>query len=159
MPQRKILLYPDALLKKVCAPVREIDDTVKRIITDLTDTMLASPGVGLAAPQIGILKRIIVIDVTPRNPGRGLVVLINPVIEEKKGLKTVREGCLSIPQYTANIKRAKEVTVSGLGPDGKPLAIKSSGFEAVVLQHEIDHLDGILFIDRIDSIKRLIRRK
>ena len=125
---------------------------------DLVDTMRASPGVGLAAVQIGVLTRVIAIDVTPKNPGYGLIVLANPVITEKSGLKRVREGCLSIPEYTADIKRAKQVTVIGIDNSGKEIIIKSTGFEAVALQHEIDHLDGILFIDRIDSIRSLFKR-
>jgi peptide deformylase len=155
----KILQYPDPALKKVSKEVLDIDDAVRADIRDLVDTMRASPGVGLAAPQLGILKRIIAVDVTPKNPAHGLIVLVDPVITSSTGSKTVREGCLSVPEYTANIKRAEEVTIKGFDADGLDLTIESSGFEAVALQHELDHLDGILFIDRIDSIKSLFKRK
>jgi peptide deformylase len=159
MAQLKILQYPDPILKKSSLEVNAIDEEVDTSIIDLVDTLRASPGVGLAAPQLGILKRIIVVDVTPRSSGMGLIVLVNPVIVSTKGMKIVREGCLSVPEYTANIRRAEEVTVRGLDRQGKEIQIGSSGFEAVCLQHEIDHLDGILFIDRIDSVKSLFRRK
>lgn len=160
MAVRKILIYPDPLLKEVSEDVRPGDPGTAEVVADLVDTMKASPGVGLAAVQIGVLRRIIAVDVTPRNPGHGLVVLLNPVIVESRGRRKAREGCLSVPEYTANIKRAKEITLRGLDPEGNEVELASKGFEAVAFQHEIDHLDGILFIDRISSMKRdLIRRK
>ncbi len=160
MPPLEILRYPHPLLKAVCRKVDEVDSSVKDLVRDLVDTMRASPGVGLAAPQVGRFLRVIVVDVTPKNPGHGLVVLINPEIIESKRPKIVREGCLSVPQYTANVRRFEEVVVRGLDADGKNVEIASKGFEAVALQHEIDHLDGILFLDRIANMKRdLFRRK
>ena len=117
------------------------------------------PGV-TAAVQIGVLKRVIAVDVTPRNPGHGLIILLTPVRVESRGRRKAREGCLSVPEYTANIKRAKEIALKGLDPEGNEVELASKGFEAVAFQHEIDHLDGILFIDRISSMKRdLVRRK
>lgn len=160
MPELNILKYPDPLLKEVCEVVTDIDGRITAFIRDLVDTMRASPGVGLAAPQVGALLRIIAVDVTSRHAGMGLVVLINPCILAYGGSRTVREGCLSVPDYTANITRADAVTVKGIGPEGKAVEFLSTGFEAVVFQHEIDHLDGILFMDRIANVKRdLFRRK
>lgn len=160
MPALNILKYPDPLLKERCEGVTDIDGRITSFIRDLVDTMRASPGVGLAAPQIGALLRIIAVDVTPKHPGIGLVTLINPIIITSNGGKTAREGCLSIPDYTADITRAATVTVRGIDPEGKEVEFRSTGFEAVVFQHEIDHLDGILFMDRISNMKRdLFKRK
>ncbi len=160
MPPLRILRYPHPLLKEKCSEVGEVDQSIRDFVMDLVETMKASPGVGLAAPQVGRLLRIIVVDVTPKNPGHGLITLINPVIVASRGPKTVREGCLSVPEYTANVRRFEEVLVRGLDIEGKTVEMESRGFEAVALQHEIDHLDGILFIDRIASMKRdLFRRK
>ncbi|MBI5902932.1 MAG: peptide deformylase [Deltaproteobacteria bacterium] len=160
MATLNILKYPNPLLKEVCEDVTEIDGRITAFIRDLVDTMRASPGVGLAAPQIGALLRIIAVDVTPRHPGMGLAVLINPCILAYGGSRTVREGCLSVPDYTANITRAATVTVKGVDPEGTEVELCSTGFEAVVFQHEIDHLDGVLFLDRIANVKRdLFRRK
>lgn len=157
----KILQYPDPALKEVCAEVNGIDSKAASFIRDLIDTMRASPGVGLAAPQLGVLLRVITIDVTPKQTGHGLITIINPVIVSSKGGRSAREGCLSIPEYTANIRRAEEIAVKGLFyPEEKEAVIESTGLEAVALQHEIDHLDGILFIDRIVNMKRdLFKRR
>ena len=156
----KILLYPDPLLKEVSKEVSQIDARVDSFIYDLIETMRSSPGVGLAAVQVGALSRVIAVDVTPRHPGHGLIVLINPVIVSSNGAKTGREGCLSVPGYTANITRAGEVAIKGLDRSGKEVTISSKGLEAVALQHETDHLDGVLFIDRIANMKRdLFKRK
>lgn len=156
----EIIKYPDERLKTKSAAVKTIDAPTLSFIGDLVETMRGSPGVGLAAVQVGRLIRVIAVDVTPRNPGHGLIVLINPEITVYSGARTGREGCLSVPEYTANITRAAGITVKGLGTDGKETVIEAGGFEAVALQHEIDHLDGILFIDRIASMKRdLFKRK
>ena len=159
MPAIKILQYPNPLLREKSHNIESFGEPERKLIRDLMDTMRANPAVGLAAVQIGFLKRIIAVDVTPKSPGHGLIILINPAIVSSKGLKTVREGCLSIPEYTADIKRAETVAVKGLNENGTAVEIHSSGFEAVAMQHEIDHLDGILFIDRIESVKGLFKRK
>lgn len=160
MAEKKILIYPDPLLSKKCDPVEEFTTEVDALITDLVDTMKASPGVGLAAPQIGVLKRVVAVDVTPKNPGKGLIVLINPEIVTLDEYKTVREGCLSVPEYTANISRAQKMVLRGVDRKGYKVELESKGFEAVALQHEIDHLDGTLFIDKITNMKRdLFKRK
>ncbi|MBI5598723.1 MAG: peptide deformylase [Deltaproteobacteria bacterium] len=159
MPALKILQYPDPVLKEKSLEVTAVSEGLKDLIRDLVDTLRSGPGVGLAAPQVGILKRIIVVDVTSRAAGGGLIILINPVITASKGSKTVREGCLSIPEYTADVKRAEDVIVEGLDEEGGAVKIASTGLEAIALQHEIDHLDGVLFIDRIEGVKGLFKRK
>lgn len=165
MPVRPIIYYPDARLKTVCAPVETFDSGFRDSAADLLDTMNAGPPrtVGIAAPQIGILERICIVD-TSRNPkhpgGHGLLILVNPQIVAHDGEQIFREGCLSLPDYTGNVRRWRNVTVEALTPDGEPLRIDSEGFEAVVIQHEIDHLDGILFLDRIANVKTdLFQRK
>lgn len=159
MAVREIVLFPDPILKTVCDPVDPADPATKELVADLIDTVAASPGVGLAAPQIGVAKRAFVVDVRP-NPGAGLLVLLNPEIVSSADPKTGREGCLSIPDFTAKVRRPQEVVVRGLNPEGQPVVVHSNGFEAVCIQHEMDHLDGILFLDRVASLKRdVFRRK
>ncbi len=165
MAVRPVVLYPDARLKTPCDVVEAVDDRVRAQAQDLLDTMDAGPPrtVGIAAPQVGIMERIAVVD-TSRNPkypgGHGLLVLVNPVIVAHEGDQFFREGCLSLPDYTANIRRHQQVTVQALSLDGELIRLDAEGFEAVVLQHEIDHLDGILFLDRVANVKTdLFRRK
>ncbi|VAW37929.1 Peptide deformylase [hydrothermal vent metagenome] len=161
MPAREVILYPDPALREVSKEVAYFDKTLAREIDDLVDTLRASHGVAIAAPQVGIIKRVIALDITARNTketGHGLLVLVNPVISESSQNKTVREGCLSIPDYLANVKRAKKVTVDALNQSGKAVTVHARGLEAVALQHEIDHLDGILFFDRVTSVRDLLRR-
>ena len=161
-----ILKFPDPLLKERSAPVAGVDDGVSSVIDDLLETMRASPGgVGIAAPQVGILKRIVVVDVSAHRRGaqeenHGLLVLVNPEILARGGKQLVREGCMSVPDYTANVQRAQWVLVDAVDREGKQLILEAIGFEAVAIQHEMDHLDGILFLDRVVSIKTdLFRRK
>lgn len=165
MPVRPIVFYPDPRLKTVCAPVADITHDVRAWARDLLDTMDGGPPrtVGIAAPQVGILSRIAIVD-TSRNPkhpgGHGLLLLVNPQIVAHDGEQFFREGCLSLPDYTANIRRFQFVTVEALNLDGDPVRIEAEGFEAVVLQHEVDHLDGLLFLDRVANAKTdLFRRK
>lgn len=165
MPARPVVLYPDPRLKAACAPVSDIDDAVRAAAQDLLDTMDSGPPrtVGIAAPQIGVLSRLAVVD-TSRNPkhppAHGLLILVNPVITASEGWQTGREGCLSLPDYTANIRRSQHITVEALTLDGEPISLDAEGFESVVLQHEIDHLDGLLFLDRVANAKTdLFRRK
>ncbi len=162
MAVRPVVLYPDERLKTVCAPIEPGEEAVA-IARDLLDTMNTVPGVGIAAPQIGVLRRVILVDASrnPRHPpGQGLVLLVNPVIVRSEGDQTFKEGCLSIPQYLARIHRAQSITVEAWTPEGEAVRFDAEGFEAVVLQHEIDHLDGILFLDRIRDLRRdLYERK
>jgi peptide deformylase len=161
-----ILKFPDPLLQQKSAPVARVTPELSTVIGDLLDTMRASPGgVGISAPQVGVLKRIVAVDVSASKRGaqvenHGLLVLVNPEILAKGGRQIVREGCMSIPDYTANIERAQWVLVDALDREGRQVILESVGFEAVAIQHEVDHLDGILFLDRVASLKTdLFRRK
>jgi peptide deformylase len=161
-----ILKFPDPLLQQKSAPVERVTPELSAVIGDLMDTLRASPGgVGISAPQVGVLKRIVAVDVSASKRGapvenHGLLILINPEILAKGGRQIVREGCMSIPDYTANIERAQWVLVDALDREGKQVILESVGFEAVAIQHEVDHLDGILFLDRVASLKTdLFRRK
>lgn len=165
MAVRPLVLYPDPRLQSSCNPVPVIDASLHAAVQDLLDTMDAAPPrtVGIAAPQIGILSRLAIVD-TSRNPkypdGHGLLILVNPQIVAQSGEQFFREGCLSLPDYTANIRRHQSTTVEALDLRGKTFSLTADGFEAVVLQHEIDHLDGILFLDRLANPKTdLFRRK
>ena len=164
MAVRPILLYPDPLLKTPCAAVTDFADAA-RVARDLLDTMDAGPPrtVGIAAPQIGEMARVALVH-SERNPkypgGSGFLTLINPLIVAFEGEQTFREGCLSLPEYTATIRRHQKITVLALDLAGEPLTVIAEGFESVVLQHEIDHLDGLLFLDRVADVKTdLFRRK
>jgi len=161
-----ILIFPDPRLKEKSAPVSGVTPEVAALIEDLQDTMHASAGgVGISAPQVGVQKRVIVVDVSAHRRGsqennHGFLVLINPEILARGGRQIVREGCMSIPDYTANIERAQWVLVDAMDRTGKQVILESIGFEAVAIQHEMDHLDGILFLDRVISIKTdIFRRK
>jgi len=149
----------------MCRTVENIDQEIVALINDLIDTMRAGPGsVGVAAPQIGASLRVCVVDVSGNRHGKennhGLLVMINPQIVASSGSAFMREGCMSVPDYTGDVERATEITISFMDRDGKLCSINASGFEAVALQHELDHLDGVLFLDRITSIKTgLFRRK
>ncbi len=150
----EILKYPDPNLKEVSLPVETITGDTVRLIQDMVETMHAAPGVGLAAPQVGTLQRIIVMDIDYENPGRNLIKLINPEIRHAEGEVVWEEGCLSVIDFTAEIKRAEQVEVVALDEKEKEVRIETEGLLAVALQHEIDHLDGKLFIDRISRLKR-----
>ena len=150
----QVLKYPDPILKKVSLPVEAITGETVRLIRDLVETMHAAPGVGLAAPQVGALQRIIVADVDYENPGKNLLKLINPEIRQAEGEVVWEEGCLSVVDFTVEIKRAASVKVVALDENEKELVIEAEGLLAVALQHEIDHLDGKLIIDRVSRLKR-----
>ena len=165
MAVRSILMYPDPILKQVTEPVEEVDETVDAVIQDLVDTMVDSGhSVGVAAPQIGVLSRVLVVDVSKSKLGKennhGLLEMVNPEIIEKSGSKIMREGCMSVPDYTGNVTRAERIVVEFINRAGQLRVIEASGFEAVAIQHELDHLDGLLFLDRVSSLKTdLYRRK
>jgi peptide deformylase len=159
MALRKILTYPAAELKEPAHAVHNIDATINQLVTDLVETMYAAPGVGLAATQVGSVERVIVLDVDHENPGKRLVKLINPVIVQAEGSIVWEEGCLSVVDYTAEVTRAKHVLVKGWTPDEEEIEIEGTELLAVALQHEIDHLDGRLFIDRISRLKRDLYRR
>jgi peptide deformylase len=157
MAARQILRYPHPALKRVARPVGDDESALaERVAGDLVDTMRANPGcVGLAAPQIDELVRIAAVDVSEHPeapPSNGLLVLVNPTIPRSSGEEVAREGCFSIPDLTANVKRATEVLVRARMPAGAAIEVESVGFEARCVQHELDHLDGILFLDRVHSL-------
>jgi len=165
MGVREVLRYPHPALKQTAAALDPADrTTVERVAADLLDTMGVNPGcVGVAAPQLGELVRMIAIDVS-KNPKvlttHGELVLVNPRVVLAAGAEVGREGCLSIPELTANVRRATEVVVEAFEPGGGTRVVRAEGFEARCLLHEIDHLDGILFLDRVDSlVDDVFRRK
>jgi peptide deformylase len=160
MALRKILTFPASELKQPARRVTNLDGSVDQLVTDLVETMYAAPGVGLAAVQVGVPQRVIVIDVDHEDPGTNLIKLVNPVLVEKEGKVVWEEGCLSVVDYTAEVTRAQRVLVKGWTLDEREIEIEADELLAVALQHEIDHLDGKLFIDRISRLKRdLYRRK
>ncbi len=165
MPIQPILRYPHPVLKKLCNRVDQIDTLIHTLVADLVDTMVAGPGsVGVAAPQIGVTLRVCVVDVSKNRFGKehnhGLLLMVNPEIIARSGSATMREGCMSIPDYTGDVERSTEITLRFTEPDGAERQIETRGFEAVAIQHEMDHLDGVLFLDRVVSIKTgLFRRK
>jgi peptide deformylase len=155
-----VRLYGDPVLRQVASPVREITAEVKRIVADMTETMWHQVGIGLAAPQVGLSHRILVMD----DGKGGAQALINPVIESRSGIVREEEGCLSIPGIFAEVERSKTITVSATDADGNPVSFEASGLKARIVQHELDHLDGILFIDRLppvtrDRIKKKIQKE
>jgi peptide deformylase len=164
MAVRDILIYPDPMLKTVCPPAEPGPET-DALVQDLVDTMVASGhSVGVAAPQIGVCSRVVVVDVSKSKLGKdnnhGLLTMINPEILQREGKKEMREGCMSVPEYTGNVARAESIVVQFLDRNGRERVINASGFEAVAIQHEIDHLDGLLFLDRVTSLKTdVFRRK
>lgn len=158
-----ILTLPDPRLEQVSAPVERFDDELRAFIADLEETRQAGPAaVGIAAPQVGRLQRIVILDVStrPKTPNHGHLVLLNPEILQWEGYAIGREGCLSVPDYTGNVIRATNLRMRAQDPDGQVLEYDMEGFEARALQHELDHLDGLLFVDRVVSRRTdLYRRK
>jgi peptide deformylase len=156
----KIRKFPDTVLKQPATAVEQINGSLNHFIDSMVQTMYAAPGVGLAAPQVGDSRRIVVLDTDHENPGKHLIKLINPKVVESEGSILWEEGCLSVIDFTADVERAERVLVRAWTPDEKEIEIEADDLLAVALQHEIDHLDGKLFIDRISRIKReLYRRK
>ena len=160
MAIRTILHYPDPRLREKAEPVQTITKEIQDLVDDMAETMYAAPGVGLAATQIGENVRIFVIDIATADEPSQLCVFINPEIVEKDGEVCWEEGCLSFPSIHEEIKRAAKVKVKALGRDGKPFELEADGLLAVAIQHENDHLDGVLMIDRVGALKkRMIQRK
>jgi len=156
----EICTYPDPVLKQKAEPVENLDSDICRLIDDMAETMYEAPGIGLAANQVGKAVRLLVVDLQRPEYEHGLLVLVNPEIVNASGETSFEEGCLSVPEYFATVKRAEQVTVCGLDQHGKAIHIEASGLLAVVLQHEIDHLEGKLFVDRLGPIARdIFRRK
>jgi peptide deformylase len=157
---RPILKYGDAVLHERARNVDDITPDIARIVDDLIDTMYAAPGIGLAAPQVGIALRIFVVDLSVGRDAGGLIVMINPEFVERDGMQLEEEGCLSVPGFNATVVRPERVVLRGLDRRGQPHEREGIGLLARAFQHEVDHLDGTLFVDRLRGIKRdLIVRK
>lgn len=152
-----ILHYPDARLREPATEVIEVDDGVRRLIDDMLETMYDAPGIGLAAPQVNVHKRLIVIDIS--DDGSAPLCLVNPQILSLEGLEETEEGCLSVPGIYEQVERAERVRVRGLDTNGNELEFEAEGLLAVCLQHEIDHLDGKLFVDYLSPLKKKRIRK
>ena len=160
----EILTLPDEALKQVSEPVTEFDDALRAFIADLEETRVNGPAaVGIAAPQVGYFKRVVILDCSNTRkpvPNHGHQILVNPEITHWEGYEMGREGCLSVPDYTGNVIRATRIHLTASDPHGKPLEFDMEGYEARAAQHEIDHLDGMLFVDRVVSRRTdLFRRK
>jgi peptide deformylase len=157
---RPILRYGDDVLHQVAAAVPELTHDVERIIDDMIDTMYAAPGIGLAAPQIGVPLRIFIVDLSVGREPDGLMVMVNPSFVEREGMQLEEEGCLSVPDFNATVVRPARAVVKGLDRAGTPYEREGTGLLARAFQHEMDHLDGTLFVDRLRGIKRdMIIRK
>ncbi len=159
MAIRKIVKYPDPLLRKKSEPVTDFDSELEQLVADMAETMYDAPGAGLAAPQIGVHLQVVVMDVSPREEKKELTVLVNPEIVEMEGEVTDEEGCLSVIEYSAKVKRARRIKVCARDMKGDCLEFEAEEWFARVIQHEVDHLLGVLFIDRISALKRSLYKK
>jgi peptide deformylase len=156
MALREVLKFPDKRLREVSTPIEKITDEIRELANDMLDVMYDEPGIGLAAPQVGQTIRLVVVDTewTAEDAERSPLVLVNPEILEHSGQITWTEGCLSVPDFEADVERASHVKLRASNLEGEDLEIDASELQAVCFQHEIDHLDGVLFIDRISRLKR-----
>lgn len=154
MALREILKFPDPRLREVAKPVTEVNDEIRQLVEDMAETMYDAPGVGLAATQIGVGKRVFVIDIASDDEPSDLLVFINPEILEAEGTLKWEEGCLSFPGATEDIKRAERVRVRALNEQGESFELEAEGLLAVAIQHENDHLDGVLMIDKLNALKK-----
>lgn len=155
----EILKYPHPVLKVQAKPVEKIDDAVHKLIEDMIETIRQAPGIGLAAPQVGQSKQVMIADISSVEPDNDLIVLVNPQIAEAEGEMVGEEGCLSILDFMSEIKRYNRVKVCGLNKEGERVEIMGEGLLARVLQHEIDHLNGILILDRVSGLKRNLYKR
>ena len=155
----EILVWPNPILKQKAQPVAKVDDSIRTLIKDMFESMYAADGVGLAAPQIGVLKNVIVLDTTPRQPESKPVAMVNPEILTLEGKCTYKEGCLSVPGEAEDVERAAVVTARYLDEDGNEKTITADGLLAIAIQHECDHLKGVMFVDHISTLKRELIRK
>lgn len=152
MAIRNILHFPDPRLREVAAPVETVDDEIRQLVDDMAETMYDAPGIGLAATQINVHKRVITIDISPERSS--LLVLINPEIVSGEGEQTLEEGCLSVPGIYERVTRSEKIKVRAIGRDGKPFELEAEELLAVCIQHEIDHLDGKVFVDYLSPLKQ-----
>ncbi len=155
MSKKKIIIEPDNILREKSEPIEKVDDELKILMDDMLETMYAAPGIGLAAVQVGILKRLIVIDISKNDEGKDPLFLVNPeIIFRSKKTSTYEEGCLSLPGHYAEIERPAECHINYIDYNGKQKNLKADGLLATCIQHEIDHLDGVLFIDYLSKLKK-----
>jgi peptide deformylase len=159
MATRTIHTYPDPVLKRKAAPVADFGEELQLLIDDMLETMYAAPGIGLAAPQVGISRRVIVIDISSKEDPGQLVVLVNPELVAAEGEEEGDEGCLSVPDFSAKVKRARKVAVRGHDRHGRQVELHAEDLLARALQHEIDHLEGTLLLDRLPPLRREIIKK
>ncbi len=150
----EILQFPHPVLRKPAQEVQRIDDEIRRLARDMTETMHRAPGIGLAANQVGVPARLIVVDLSAGEGPEGPLVLVNPEILCREGEVRMEEGCLSVPDLRENVSRCRRVVVRGLDLEGRPVEVEGEDLLAVALQHEIDHLDGVLFLDHLSQLKR-----
>ncbi len=155
----EILKYPHPLLKKRCKKVEEVNEGVRDLIQNMVETMYEANGIGLAACQVGVPLKVIVLDVSPINPQQSLFAMVNPEIIFEEGEIDHEEGCLSVPDCIQKVKRKERILVKGLSPEGKEIEVKGEGILSFALQHEIDHLNGILILDQMSGLKREIYRR
>lgn len=160
MDKLEILTYPNKTLGQATSPLDNIDGKVQEIIDGMASTMYEAPGIGLAAIQVGWDKSVLIYDISPRDESRELNVVVNPRIITQEGqILSENEGCLSVPDFRADVKRSEYITVEGHDREGNPIRLDAEGLLAIVLQHEIDHLNGTLFIERISSLKRQMYKR
>lgn len=153
---KNILVYPHEILKTKAEPIQRVDGDLQRLIDEMLETMYAAPGLGLAANQVGVLKQLVVMDVTQAEEGPHPIVLINPRITALEGEEKAEEGCLSVPNYFASVKRATRVEVVGYNREEQEITVQAEGLLARCVQHELDHLQGICFVNRISPLKRAL---
>lgn len=154
MAIRRIFEFPDSILRQKASPVTDINGKIQQLIDDMVETMYVAPGIGLAGNQVGEPLRILVCDPSSGTEPNGLVVLLNPEITNKEGVVVGEEGCLSVVDYRADVKRAERITIEGVNREGNRLVLECDGIMAIVLQHEVDHLNGLLFIDHIGPLRK-----
>lgn len=159
MAIRTILTFPEPILRQKAKEVTRFDEELKKLAADMGETMYEAPGIGLAANQIGVLLQLVVVDVSKPGDGNKFITLVNPVISEGEGSVTDEEGCLSVVEYTSNVKRFRKIKVTAQDLEGKTMEFIAEERFARVIQHEVDHLHGKLFIDRISSLKRSLYKK
>ncbi|HVN72586.1 MAG TPA: peptide deformylase [Desulfomonilia bacterium] len=159
MSRKEILIYPEALLKVTADTIDKIDLDIMTLVDDMKDAMYNAPGVGLAAPQVGCSKRLILVDPTAKKESGSLLVMINPVIVEQEGSVGDSEMCLSVPEISVDVKRAEKILIKGLNLNGKEIQLEAEGFLARIFQHEIDHLNGKVILDYASTLKRAIYLK
>jgi peptide deformylase len=159
MSIRPVRIYGDPVLRQKAATVEAVDDELRELIADMRDTMKAYNGVGLAANQVGVARRVLVVEVPLDDKRRVKLALVNPSILSRSGNETSEEGCLSIPGVWEDVSRADRIEIEGLSEEGEPVRLEAEGFLARALQHEVDHLDGVLFVDRLSALKRRFLRR